>query len=156
MGVRANRCQSSDKSFLKWNLSPNADKKKVHKSCVAHYHTHTKTICQIMLKCAAAYFNSSECEWGYLVLTDTNTGGVSPPRYVCALRAKSLCKNIFRLEAHCTPKIHATSTTVHFLFREREQYVHCAAGICNDRTAAGSEVQKRAEREDSFIIHGVF
>ena len=67
-----------------------------------------------------------------------------------------LCvKEISALEKHMS-KMHATSRTVTFPFREREQYIHCAAAMSMDRTAAGSEIKKRAEGEDSFIIHSVF
>lgn len=97
-----------------------------------------------MLKRTVVCFNSSECEWGYLVLTDTNTGGVSPwdP---CVFCANSLCKNIVRLE-----RAHAKNTrnkqNCSFSFREREQYVQCVAGICDDRTAAGSETQREIRK----------
>lgn len=46
-----------------------------------------------------------------------------------------------------------------FLQGKKEQYAHCAAGICVDRKAAGSEMRKKREREgarmteDPFINH---
>lgn len=136
MGVRTKPCQSSGKSFLKWNLSPNADKSRVHKSSAL---PHTKTICQIMFKYTAVYFNSSEYEWGYLVLTDTNTGGVSPWD-TCVF---SVC--VVRLgRAHAKNTCNQQNSS--FSFREREQYIHCAAGIWVDRTAAGSEIKESRER----------
>lgn len=56
-----------------------------------------------------------------------------------------------RLIDFSMPKIHATSRAVPFSSGEREQYIHCAAVVRVDRTAAGSEI--KTSRERRFIYN---
>lgn len=103
-----------------------------------------------MLKYTVVYFNCSEM-WMRLSAVNRNKPGCCQlPE--CVFCANSLCKSIFRWgRAHARNTCNKHNSS--FSSREREQYIQCAAGNCVDRTAAGSEMQQRAEREDSFIIH---
>lgn len=87
-------------------------------------------------------------QWVWMRLSGVNRhkyGWCQPLRYMCVFCANSLCKNIVRLE-----RAHAKNTcnkqNCSFSFREREQYVQCAAGICDDHTAAGSETQREIRK----------
>lgn len=158
MGVCAKPCQSSGKSFLKWNLSANADKRRVHKSSAVHplhYHTHTQK--DNMSDNVEAHSGVFQFQWMRMRLSGVNRhkyGRCQPLRCMCVFSANSLCKNIFSLGgAHAKNTSNKQNSS--FSFREREQYIQCAAGVCDARTAAGSEMQKRAGREDSVTIHKV-
>lgn len=51
------------------------------------------------------------------------------------------------------PKSACTKQNCSFSFREKEQYVHCAAEIGDDRKAPGSETQRREKMLTELRTH---
>lgn len=117
MGVRVKRCQSTGKSFLKWNLSLTKGEYINHLS----YHTLRQGVTNC---CSTQRFTSIQVNPVERVIF-----GVSP-RDACVQKKKNRFGGA-----------HATSRS--FSFRGREQYIHCVAGIWVDRTAAGSGGKER-------------